>query len=82
MQWGTDRVRLGYKPGYPEGSLDLLYDLDLLLVDALVPSDIRVHKHMNYLDACSLAQKLKQGVPVHPCKPHDLLGPSQRWQGP
>jgi phosphoribosyl 1,2-cyclic phosphate phosphodiesterase len=43
----------------PEKSLDLLYDLDLLLVDALVPSDIRIHKHMNYLEACSLAQKLK-----------------------
>ena len=43
----------------PKKSLDLLYDLDLLLVDALVPSDIRIHKHMNYLDACTLAQNLK-----------------------
>lgn len=43
----------------PKKSLDLLYDLDLLLVDALVPSDIRIHKHMNYLDACTLAQQLK-----------------------
>ena len=42
----------------PKKSLDLLYDLDLLLVDALVPSDIRIHKHMNYLDACTLAQQL------------------------
>jgi len=43
----------------PQKSLDLLCDLDLLLIDALVPSDIRIHKHMNYLDACTLAQNLK-----------------------
>lgn len=42
----------------PKKSLELLKDLDLLLVDALVPSDIRIHKHMNYLDACTLAQSL------------------------
>jgi phosphoribosyl 1,2-cyclic phosphate phosphodiesterase len=42
----------------PKKSLDLLRGLDLLLVDALVPSDIRVHKHMNYLEACTLAQDL------------------------
>lgn len=42
----------------PTKSLDLLGDLDLLLIDALVPSDVRIHKHMNYLDACMLAQKL------------------------
>jgi len=40
-------------------SLDLLHDLDLLLVDALVPSDITIRKHMNYLDACTLAQQLR-----------------------
>jgi len=43
----------------PQQSLDLLTGLDLLLVDALVPSDIRIHKHMNYLDACTLAHSLK-----------------------
>lgn len=43
----------------PRKSLDLLQELDLLLIDALVPSDIRIHKHMNYLDACTLAQTLK-----------------------
>jgi len=43
----------------PKKSLDLLNNLDLLLVDALVPSDITIHKHMNYLDACTLAQHLK-----------------------
>lgn len=42
----------------PKKSLDLLADLDLLLVDALVPSGIRIPKHMNYLDACTLAQAL------------------------
>ena len=56
-------ARIGFtsdtNPDIPEKSLDLLYDLDLLLIDALVPSDIRVHKHMNYLDACTLAQKLR-----------------------
>jgi phosphoribosyl 1,2-cyclic phosphate phosphodiesterase len=42
----------------PQKSLDHLTDLDLLMLDALVPSDIRIHKHMNYLDACTLAQRL------------------------
>ena len=42
----------------PQQSLDLLTGLDLLLLDALVPSDIRVAKHMNYLDACILARRL------------------------
>jgi phosphoribosyl 1,2-cyclic phosphate phosphodiesterase len=42
----------------PEKSIGLLGELDLLLIDALVPSDITVHKHMNYLDACMLAQNL------------------------
>jgi phosphoribosyl 1,2-cyclic phosphate phosphodiesterase len=42
----------------PEQSLLLLKDLDLLLLDALVPSNLTVHKHMNYLDACMLADRL------------------------
>jgi phosphoribosyl 1,2-cyclic phosphate phosphodiesterase len=42
----------------PEESLNLLKGLDLLLLDALVPSSISIHKHMNYLDACNLAEKL------------------------
>lgn len=54
--------QIGYtsdtNPDIPERSLSLLTDLDLLLVDALVPSGIRIPKHMNYLDACSLAQDL------------------------
>ena len=42
----------------PQKSLDLLTDLDLLIVDAIVPSSITIHKHMNYLDACTLAGRL------------------------
>jgi phosphoribosyl 1,2-cyclic phosphate phosphodiesterase len=42
----------------PEKSLGLLTELDLLLLDALVPSSITIHKHMNYLDACTLAEQL------------------------
>lgn len=45
----------------PQESLDLLTDLDLLLLDALVPSDITIHKHMNYFDACTLAGTLSPG---------------------
>jgi len=42
----------------PEKSLNLLKGLDLLFLDALVPSAFSIHKHMNYLDACNLAEKL------------------------
>jgi phosphoribosyl 1,2-cyclic phosphate phosphodiesterase len=42
----------------PQKSLDLLTNLDLLLLDALVPSSITIPKHMNYFDACSLAHNL------------------------
>jgi len=42
----------------PQQSLDLLTNLDLLLLDAACASDIRIPKHMNYLDACTLAQRL------------------------
>jgi phosphoribosyl 1,2-cyclic phosphate phosphodiesterase len=44
----------------PEKSLDLLGNLDLLLLDALVPSDITtIRKHMNYHEACMLAERLR-----------------------
>jgi phosphoribosyl 1,2-cyclic phosphate phosphodiesterase len=43
----------------PNESLDLLSDLDLLIPDALVPSQFSVHKHMNYFDACTLAEQLQ-----------------------
>jgi len=57
----------GFRVGYtsdtnidiPPKSLDLLNNLDLLLLDALAPSNITIHKHMNYLDACTLASRLK-----------------------
>ena len=42
----------------PERSLELLKNCDLLLIDALVPSSMHVHKHMNYLEACTLAERL------------------------
>jgi phosphoribosyl 1,2-cyclic phosphate phosphodiesterase len=46
----------------PQKSLDLIQSCDLLLADALVPSGIRIPKHMNYLDACTLAQSLDASV--------------------
>ncbi len=42
----------------PQRSLDLLRNLDLLLLDALAPSSFTISKHMNYLDACTLAGEL------------------------
>ncbi|MFZ0005794.1 MAG: MBL fold metallo-hydrolase [Methanoregula sp.] len=55
-------MRVGYTSDtnrdIPEKSLRLLENLDLLLIDALVPSHIAVVKHMNYLDACTLAESL------------------------
>jgi len=60
----TGKSRVGFTSNtncdIPQKSLDLLGDLDLLLLDALVPSSITtIHKHMNYLEACMLAEKLK-----------------------
>ncbi len=43
----------------PQASLDLLGNLDLLIPDALAPSGITIHKHMNYTDACMLADRLQ-----------------------
>jgi phosphoribosyl 1,2-cyclic phosphate phosphodiesterase len=55
-------VRVGYTSDtnrdIPQQGLDLLENLDLLLLDALVPSNITITKHMNYLDACTLAESL------------------------
>jgi len=42
----------------PKKSLDLLHDLDMLFLDAIVPSSITIQKHMNYLDACTIAGRL------------------------
>jgi phosphoribosyl 1,2-cyclic phosphate phosphodiesterase len=58
----SDGARIGFTSDtnrdIPDRSLGLLRDLDLLLLDALVPSSITIHKHMNYLDACTLAGQL------------------------
>jgi phosphoribosyl 1,2-cyclic phosphate phosphodiesterase len=58
----TENSRIGFTSDtnshIPENSLDLLSDLDLLLLDALVPSRIMISKHMNYVDACALADRL------------------------
>jgi phosphoribosyl 1,2-cyclic phosphate phosphodiesterase len=60
LETGTSRVAFTSDTNIdiPQKSLDLLTNLDLLLLDALVPSDITIHKHMNYLDACILAGNL------------------------
>jgi phosphoribosyl 1,2-cyclic phosphate phosphodiesterase len=60
----TGKSRVGFtsdtNSDIPQRSLDLMGNLDLLLLDALVPSNITtIHKHMNYLDACTLADRLK-----------------------
>lgn len=62
MLFETENSRIGFTSDtnreIPQKSLDLLTDLDLLLLDAIVPSHITIQKHMNYLDACTLAQQL------------------------
>ena len=59
----TGMSRVGYTADtnseIPQKSLNLLQDLDLLLMDAIAPSGIHISKHMNYPDACTLAQALK-----------------------
>jgi phosphoribosyl 1,2-cyclic phosphate phosphodiesterase len=59
----TDQSRVAFTSdtniNIPKQSLDLLKDLDLLLLDTLMPSNISVGKHMNYLEACSLAERLE-----------------------
>jgi phosphoribosyl 1,2-cyclic phosphate phosphodiesterase len=58
----SDGKRVGFtsdtNSNIPAESLALLRDLDLLLIDALVPSHMTITKHMNYLDACTLADRL------------------------
>jgi phosphoribosyl 1,2-cyclic phosphate phosphodiesterase len=59
----TGKSRVGFTSDtnidIPQKSFDLLGNLDLLLLDALVPSSVTIHKHMNYLDACMLGDRLK-----------------------
>lgn len=63
MLFETGKSRVGFtsdtNSDIPQRSLDLLGNLDLLLLDALVPSNVTISKHMNYLDACMLADRLK-----------------------
>jgi phosphoribosyl 1,2-cyclic phosphate phosphodiesterase len=63
MLFETGKSNVGFtsdtNSDIPQRSLDLLGNLDLLLLDALVPSDVTISKHMNYLDACMLADRLK-----------------------
>jgi phosphoribosyl 1,2-cyclic phosphate phosphodiesterase len=62
MLFETEDSRIGFtsdtNSDLPKKSLNLLSDLDLLLLDSLVPSRIRIPKHMNYPDACALAEQL------------------------
>jgi phosphoribosyl 1,2-cyclic phosphate phosphodiesterase len=62
MLFETEESRVGFTSDtnidIPQKSLDLLGDLDLLLLDAIAPSNVRITKHMNYLDACTLAGQL------------------------
>lgn len=54
--------KIGYtsdtKADIPAKSLRFFENCDLLLVDALIPSGYHVSKHMNYGEACGLAEKL------------------------
>lgn len=43
----------------PEESMRLLEGADLLLVDAIVPPELHLSKHMNYAEALGLARRLK-----------------------
>ncbi len=58
----SDEAKIGYtadtRADIPDASRDLLKDMDLLLVDAIVPPEIHLNKHMNYQDACDLAVSL------------------------
>jgi phosphoribosyl 1,2-cyclic phosphate phosphodiesterase len=55
-----------YRVGYtsdtrcdiPQESRDLLRNVDLLFIDALVPAGYHIPKHMNYPEACHLAAEL------------------------
>jgi phosphoribosyl 1,2-cyclic phosphate phosphodiesterase len=63
LLFDTGKSRIGFtsdtNSDIPQRSLDLLIDLDLLIPDALAPSGITIHKHMNYPDACMLAERLQ-----------------------
>jgi len=54
-----DGIVIGYtsdtRIDIPEKSRTLLYGINLLLIDAIVPPELHFHKHMNYDEACQLA---------------------------
>jgi phosphoribosyl 1,2-cyclic phosphate phosphodiesterase len=55
-----DGARVGYTSdtlaSIPERSRELLAGVDLLFVDGIAPPEIRLHKHMNYDEACRFAE--------------------------
>jgi phosphoribosyl 1,2-cyclic phosphate phosphodiesterase len=58
----SDSAVIGYtsdtRADIPAESRALLKDVDLLLIDAIVPPEIHLNKHMNYQEACDLARDL------------------------
>lgn len=61
----ADGVRIGYTSDtnsqLPGETARMLKGVDLLFVDALLPSHLHVPKHMNYQEACDLADTLDAG---------------------
>jgi phosphoribosyl 1,2-cyclic phosphate phosphodiesterase len=59
----SGEARIGYtsdtRADIPPRSVELLHGVDLLLIDALVPDGYHIAKHMNYREACSLAEELR-----------------------
>jgi len=58
-------MRIGYTSdtisNLPEKTEKSFHGVDLLFVDALLPPNIHVPKHMNYKEACDLAGRLDAG---------------------
>ncbi len=59
----SEKAIIGYtadtRSDIPVTSKALLTDLDLLLIDAIVPPELHLDKHMNYQEACTLATDLR-----------------------
>jgi phosphoribosyl 1,2-cyclic phosphate phosphodiesterase len=57
-----DGFRVGYTSdtlaSIPERSRELLRGVNLLFVDGIAPPEIRLHKHMNYGEACRFAEEV------------------------
>jgi phosphoribosyl 1,2-cyclic phosphate phosphodiesterase len=58
----SQKAAIGYtadtRADIPTETRARLRDLDLLLIDAMVPPTIHLNKHMNYQEACDLAGEL------------------------